>query len=220
MVKVPQLDERHWVPLGAACRMVEVNEATLRRWADRGLIRSYRTPGGHRRFALEDLRAVTEGARSMREGGGERDVADAALRHVRRRVHSRSAARQPWHERIQEEDRGRLRLIGRRLLTLATEYLSGRRRRSEVLEEARLVGEEHGAEMARLGLSLEDAIQAFAFFRNSVIEGLQDARASDAFPGVEYRAWQQVSAITDQVLQGIVQAYQRASASMATHQTG
>ncbi len=109
-----------------------------------------------------------------------------------------------------------MRVIGRRLLILATEYLSRRRRRTEVLQEARLVGEEYGTEMARLGLSLEDAIQAFAFFRNSVIEGLQEAGASDTFPGAGYRAWQQVSAVTDEVLQGIVGTYQ-GTTNMATH---
>ena len=107
-----------------------------------------------------------------------------------------------------------MRLFGYRLLTLATDYLSRRGRRPELLAEARLVGEEYGTETARLGLPLEDGIQAFVFFRNSLVEGLQEAGASDASPRAVYLAWQQVTTVTDEVLQGIVVTYQRAGSGV------
>ena len=216
MAKALQIDERQWVSLGVACRMMGANEATLRRWADRGLIRSYRTPGGHRRFVLTDLRAVMEGTRSEPDGSMGHDVIDAALRRIRRRVHSRSASHQPWHKLIPEKSRARMRLFGRRLLTLVIDYLSRRGRGLELLAEARLVGEECGAEMARLGLPLEDTTQAYVFFRNSLIEELQQSGALDSFPGAVTRTWQQVSTVTDEVLHGIVRAYQGDGHNMAT----
>ena len=220
MAKAPQIDESRWVSLGVACRMMGANEATLRRWADRGLIRSYRTPGGHRRFVLTDLRAVTEGTRSASDGSMGHDVIDAALRHTRRRVHSRSASHQPWHRHIPKQNRHRMRLFGRRLLTLVTDYLSRRGRGLELLAEARLVGEECGAEIARLGLPLEDATQAYVFFRNSLIEEFQQAGALSTFPGAVNRTWQQVNTVTDEVLHGIVRAYQGADHNMATRRAG
>ena len=204
--------------MGAACQMLEVNEATLRRWADRSLVRSYRTPGGHRRFSRDDLQSLLEGTLSLGDGDTSHDVANAALRHIRRRMRSRSATHQPWYEQIQEESRGRMRLFGYRLLTLATDYLSRRGRRPELLAEARLVGEEYGIETARLGLPLEDGIQAFVFFRNSLVEGLQEAGTSDASPRAVYLAWQQVNTVTDEVLQGIVVTYQRAGSGVVEGQ--
>ncbi|HSP55765.1 MAG TPA: MerR family DNA-binding transcriptional regulator, partial [Dehalococcoidia bacterium] len=36
-----------WITLGQACKLLGVNESTLRRWADAGNVRSFRTPGGH-----------------------------------------------------------------------------------------------------------------------------------------------------------------------------
>lgn len=36
-------------------RAVDVSESTLKRWIDRGLIRAYRTAGGHRRLAVTDV---------------------------------------------------------------------------------------------------------------------------------------------------------------------
>ncbi|MDO8749997.1 MAG: helix-turn-helix domain-containing protein [Dehalococcoidia bacterium] len=220
MAKASELDIRQWVPLGAACKVLDVNEVTLRRWADRGLIRSYRTPGGHRRFSQDDLRALVAGASPVKNEETQPGVTDAALRHVRRRLHNRSMAHRGWYEHIHEENRGRMRLFGYRLLTLATDYLGGHGHRSELLASARLVGEEYGTETARLRLSLEEATQAFIFFRNSLVEGLQGAKSSDNSPSAVYRKWEQVNAVTDEVLNGIIRAYQKANAGVAGELTG
>ena len=40
-----------WLTLSEACALVGVSPATLRRWSDNGDIRTFTTPGGHRRFA-------------------------------------------------------------------------------------------------------------------------------------------------------------------------
>lgn len=220
MLKTLEADGKQWVPLGTASRMLDVNEATVRRWADRGLVRSFRTPGGHRRFRLEDLRSLMEEASPARDGSGERRMADAALLHIRRRLRSRSAAQQAWHERIPEQFRGRMRLFGYRLITLAADYLGGRGHKPELLASARLVGGEYGAETARLGLSMEEATQAFIFFRNSLVEGLQETKAYETTQDAVFKKWQQVNAVTDEVLTGIVRAYQEARVSMAVDQKG
>lgn len=39
----------------AVARMLGVTETTIKRWADEGLLRCIRTPGGHRKFLLRDL---------------------------------------------------------------------------------------------------------------------------------------------------------------------
>lgn len=40
-----------WLTLRDACALVGVSPATLRRWSDNGDIRTFTTPGGHRRFS-------------------------------------------------------------------------------------------------------------------------------------------------------------------------
>ena len=213
-------DKRQWVALSAACKVLEVNEVTLRRWADRGLIRSYRTPGGHRRFSQDDLRALVAGASPVKNEDTRSEVTEAALRHMRRRLHNRSMSHRGWYEHIHEENRGRMRLFGYRLLTVATDYLGGHGHKSELLASARLVGEEYGTETARLRLSLEEATQAFIFFRNSLVEGLQGAKSSDNSQSAVYRKWEQVNAVTDEVLNGIIRAYQKTNSGVAGDPTG
>ena len=45
-----------------AARLLGVSEASVKRWADGGLLPALKTAGGHRRFRPEDLAAVRQGA--------------------------------------------------------------------------------------------------------------------------------------------------------------
>ncbi|HZG53960.1 MAG TPA: B12-binding domain-containing protein, partial [Pyrinomonadaceae bacterium] len=59
-----------------AARLLGASEASVKRWADGGLLPSEKTAGGHRRFRPEDV------ARFKRENGGASSAA-AALRRAR-----------------------------------------------------------------------------------------------------------------------------------------
>src|SRR5436190_4023518 len=74
-----------WVNLGRACEILGVNESTVRRWADSGEIRCFRTPGGHRRFAEGDLFAMTQGGNSGARP--EHEIETAAVSRIRRQLH-------------------------------------------------------------------------------------------------------------------------------------
>ena len=181
--------------LGEVSRVLQVNEATLRQWADRGRLPVYRTPGGHRRFLREDVDALLAG-----NGGAapaEPDPEDLALRRIRRKLSQIDLAEQSWMESFQAEGRDRMRLFGRRLLSLLLRTgLEGRsRRRGETLSETHMLGHEYGSEMAARGVPLTDSVQAFLFFRQAVVEAVQPDRL------------RQVVEISDQVLVGLVDAY-------------
>ena len=74
-------------------------------------------------------------------------------------------AQQSWYQSVEEEGRVRMRLFGRRLLSLLLQETGPRRRRQESLEEAHMLGREYGTEMSGRGVTLKDTIEAFAFFR-------------------------------------------------------
>jgi len=46
------------VSISAASHTLGVNEATLRQWTDDGKVKVYITPGGHRRYAVTDLKKL------------------------------------------------------------------------------------------------------------------------------------------------------------------
>ncbi|WP_430600294.1 hypothetical protein [Brevibacterium sp. K72] len=54
-------DSDAYVPPGAAARIAFVTTKTLIRMAERGDIRSFTLPSGHRRYHREDLEAIAAG---------------------------------------------------------------------------------------------------------------------------------------------------------------
>src|SRR3990170_634624 len=131
----PPAAHERWLTLGEACRVLGVDESTLRRWADGGHVRVFRTPGGHRRFAESDVQELLAGR--GHEGRRYRELGDLAVTRIRRQLHTRPARGASWNGTGDETSRERLRPLGRRLAALAAEYLGRRSRRAALLEKAR-----------------------------------------------------------------------------------
>lgn len=200
MANLQLTDRTQWLSLSEACDLLKVSQVTLRQWADAGHLRVYRTPGGHRRFAREDLLALTQRPANIPGGETPGRVEDAALRRIRRRLSQEEVAQQSWYQSVQEEGRDRMRLFGRRLLSLLVQGLPQRRasgRRQEVLAEALMLGHEYGAEMSERGVPLKDTVEAFNFFRTLVLDSTSSA------------SWGPTLELADQVLVGVVESYQK-----------
>jgi excisionase family DNA binding protein len=131
-----------WVTLAEASRTLGVNESTLRRWADAGQVRTFRTPGGHRRFSRSDLATLT--ASRPAAGESRTTLGELAVSRIRRRMQRPPQQTEAWYAVLTEEERLRLRLLGRRLVALIGEYFARRARRPRLTDEARAIGQEYG----------------------------------------------------------------------------
>lgn len=203
-----------WVSLGRACRMLGVNESTLRRWADAGRIRSFRTPGGHRRFSAEDLRLLLAGRRQGGDGryeGLRTLVADRIQRRLAR------SGGLPWNAHVDDQDaRTHLRGLGRQLLALVTECLERQDRRPRRHQMARRIGREYGVALAGLGLPLHEAVEAYAFFRRSLEEtAKQFAQRQNLSLEEAVAVWEQVAGLADEVLVALTEGYEAGRAAGA-----
>lgn len=210
---------QQWLSLGQACRILGVNPSTLRRWADAGRIGSYRTPGGHRRFAAGDVQALM--ATRVKATSHYSLLGQSALARIRRRLHSSKRQGAPWYLGVQEEERTWLRPLGRRLIALVTESIGRRGRRYRLLEEARVIGGDYGRGLAAAGLPLPDAVEAFIFFRR----GLEDAATQVAHKSglsaeEAAEAWEHIAQVADCVLLALAEAYQQAQKSSPAVPTG
>ena len=217
--------------LGEVSRALEINEATLRQWADRGRLPVYRTPGGHRRFLRADVEALMRAAdadqtlpaagnavqeTAVRETADpetadpeDLDPEDLALRRIRSQLTRSDLSQQAWLQSFRAEGRDRMRLFGRRLLSLLLQnHQHGpSRRKDESLSETHMLGHEYGSEMADRSVPLTDSVRAFLFFRQAVVETV---------PPEQLR---QVVEMSDRVLVGLVSAYdsrRNAAANAAT----
>ena len=189
-------DKTRWLSLRDACRILDVSQTALRQWADEGHLRVYRTPGGHRRFLREDVDAFTGAQTSPSETSDREELEGLALRRIRRRLHQQTVASQAWQSGVDEESRFRMRLFGRRLLTLLAQDPSNRPRRHEALTEAYLVGRQYGGEMAEKAVGLKDTVEAFIFFRTMVLDS------------AAVESWKGMLEIADRVLVGLTESFE------------
>lgn len=194
-------EETRWVSLSRACAILGVNESTVRRWADAEKIRCFRTPGGHRRFAEADLVAITNGTADSHE------IGNAAVSRIRRQLTAGSAAA-PWYEGLGRDEREALRPLGRRLVEIVDDYLSGRGDRAQLDAEVDGIGASYGSELYGRGVGLGQAMQAVVFFRRSLDETAKQLSARHRLTDEEAsRAREEIAALADRVLVGVSAAY-------------
>jgi excisionase family DNA binding protein len=201
-----QLAEERWLSLGRASEILGVNETTLRQWANAGRLRSFRTPGGHRRFSRDDINALLNSAGPASSDGWPQE----AVARMRRQLHRRKGQPEDWATQFDEEGRARMRVLGRRLVSLATDYVTQKRRRGEMEEDARYLGLEYGRELAGVNVRLRDAIAAFSFFRGSLHDAMNKGLAGQGSVQNGSDLWNEVIGIEDTVLLGIAEAYEHA----------
>ena len=163
-------EERAWLTLGEASRVLGVDPDTLRRWADNGKVEVFTTPGGHRRFpraSIERMLPRPRARRTLLTALGE--PPDRVAAELRKRVRSDlgSLSEQEWHTRLDDRSLQWFRERGRRMGDLLLGYLDTGQRggREQFLGQAELLGKEYGVEAAKHALSIAEATQAFLFFR-------------------------------------------------------
>ena len=199
-----------WITLGQACKLLGVNESTLRRWADAGHVRSFRTPGGHRRFSEGDLHVLMAGQLpSVSEPYNA--ISNLALARIRRRLQRGRSHPAHWYSNLSDEDRETMRPLGRRLVSLVSEYLARGSNRPHLLEEARDIAREYGTLLVRDGLSLHDAIEGFTFFRKTLDEtAMEEAQKNDLTLDQAIELWELLTNLGDHVLISIAKSYEEA----------
>lgn len=208
-----EVGERRWLTLGLASALLGINEATLRHWSDNGLVRAFRTPGGHRRFSAEDIYALMESASPV-SGEGLRVGGAAVLPRIRRRLRTYRPRSPSWMGQLDAAAHDRMRRLGRTFLDLCLDYVDSAQ--PKALSAAAELGEVYAREIASCGISLSDALGAFVFFRDATIEAIKPALlrraagAEDACAALE-RLWR----LTDQALVNVATSYDQATVQEA-----
>jgi excisionase family DNA binding protein len=201
-----------WLSINDACRYLGVDQSTLRRWSDAGKVPVFRTPGGHRRYAEEDLRAlVGEGPRRQeRPRISRQELTDRTL-SAYEDEYLRGARERRWFQAYGPATQDEYRRLGRRLVDLAIRYAAapGTGDRASLLAEGQQIGEHYGRQGALAGLSAVDVVEAFLYFRFPVVravlgmiddEGLAAKRAA--------RVFVEIGVFMDQVLVASVRAHE------------
>jgi excisionase family DNA binding protein len=152
--------------LGEAARLLGVSPTTLRRWADDGVVRSFVTPGGHRRFLRSSLESMIPHDRGGRLPLQQLGETPERMARAYRRSTVTEGPDAAWIRAMESTERDPLRERGRGLSTALLAYLDAAddAERKARLDEASAVAAEYGR-VARLhGATVHDTVATFLRF--------------------------------------------------------
>jgi hypothetical protein len=139
-----------------------------------------------------------------------------ALTRIRRRLQRGKSQSAHWFSNLNEEDREKMRPLGRRLVALVSEYLTKGARRANLLDEAREIAREYGRLLVRDGMSLRDAVEGFTFFRKTLDEtAMEEAQKNELSTDKAIELWELLTNLGDQVLISIAESYEEAGMAAA-----
>lgn len=196
-----------WLALKEASEFLGVHFTTLRTWADNGDIRVFRTPGGHRRFSLDDLRRFLA-ERSHLAHTDEHGLVHVAVGRARQELERSRPLTQDWRYPLQGEAEQARRQRGRQLFALAVSFVLKPAQSERLLEQGRELGREYGREAAASGVGLADTGKAVQFFRSQLSEAVHH-QGGEGFDADDLRVQQSIDRFLDEVLYAVLEGYEQ-----------
>jgi excisionase family DNA binding protein len=201
-------DEERWLGIDGACKLLGVDQSTLRRWSDSGRIPVFRTPGGHRRYRESDLQAILQGS------SPSRTVSRKALTRMSISAYEpdylKLARERAWYRAYSDEQLHELRILGRSLIDFAVRSISdpSPEEMAGIYDEGRRIGRRYGAISAEAGLSATDAVEAFLFFRYPVFQSVTQFFEEEQMPTRRaIKAFTDICRFMDEVLVSTMSAH-------------
>lgn len=168
----PSGQSSEWLTLGDASKQLGVSPATLRQWADKGKVRSFRTPGGHRRFSISEMRSMVAAKPPAYPDRQLELLIHGALGRARLEIASGRLDNETWHRHLPPGARDKHRQLGQRLMSLLLQSLRTEKSETHLMNQARGLGKEYAQVSVEHGTALADTLRAALFFRDYVFEGL------------------------------------------------
>ena len=202
------VNSSEWLSLSEVAERIGVHPSTVRSWADQGHLPVHRTQGGHRRFRLADVEAWQ---RSRKADPAPLDLMiQHALRRTRLELGEGKLEGQEWYAKLDSEARDQYRLSGRSLVLGMIGVLSDAECAEAHEAEARSLGFEYAARGRRYDLSHIEAVMAFLFFRNLLVDSMLNYYVETGVNSAQ--VWSDMvrrsQAFTDQILMTLLQTYE------------
>jgi len=169
----PVSETANWLSLTEASKRLNIHPATLRDWADRGRIRAFRTPGGHRRFSGEDVDALA--------GENAPELAlfmSALVGQARLATSAGKLSSESWYARFDDAAKARQRELGHDLMHVLVAYLGDTEK--DWSGDIQELGDRYATLAHDVDLSLGDAMRAFHLFDGLVHSSAKQLSAVQA----------------------------------------
>jgi excisionase family DNA binding protein len=196
-----------WLSLSDVAEILGIHPSTVRLWSDKGALPVHRTQGGHRRY----LRSEVDLWRQSQRANGKNEahlVVQNALKNTRFQVSEGHLATEAWYIKMDDEAREQYRKSGRTLLEGLSSFLASHGKTAAA--EAQSLGYEYASRGRRYGLTAAEAVHAFLFFRNVLMDSMLAVYEAAAVQSPE--AWsdmfRKINEFTDQILVTLLETYE------------
>jgi excisionase family DNA binding protein len=197
--------QSEWYTLSEASKILGVHPATVRQWSDEGKLGAFRTPGGHRRFSRGDIERMLR-VSPVRGAGLTTYVMDVAVERTRQGLPEALDSVMAGHH-VAAEDLAQWRAAGRQLVGLVAQLVTRPELSAAQQETALAFGRDYGRTMARSGYRLPDAVIAFLYFRDSLLETVLQLPDTT---GLQRDATHEIVARVNRLLNGVLRAMMEA----------
>jgi excisionase family DNA binding protein len=196
-----------WLRLSEVAKIIGVHPGTVRNWSNQGLLPVHRTQGGHRRYKRSEIDLWLQSKEADRPLDA-RLVVQNALRNTRFRISEGRLEAEDWYIKLDEEAREQYRLSGRNILHGLISYMNVDEQQAAA--EAQALGFEYASRGRRYGLNSVEAMHAFLFFRNVLIESMLNVYEAAAVqsPFAWSDMFRKVNKFTDQIMITLLETYQ------------
>jgi excisionase family DNA binding protein len=194
-----------WVGLSEAAKILGVHPATVRSWADRGLLPSQRTPGGHRRFRRADLNQWMESQNTAPSAEAQLLI-QSAMGRTRLEIGEGQLAEAGWYRELDSEARETMRIQGRRLMEVLHRYLVSST--DAALADARDIGLKYGETIRGQHLTLAQAVEGFFTFNDFIIDATVQVNELSRPGSDRGDAVRKVYAFTREIILALIDTYQ------------
>jgi excisionase family DNA binding protein len=163
-----------WLTIHEASTLVGVSPATLRRWSNAGDVRTFTTPGGHRRFSRAAVLGMLPPANRGRPALASLGQSTAAITRAYRRSVRGSLVWPASIAALAPTDREPFRACGRSIVSALIDYLDADapREAARRLAVAEAAIARHGQIAALHGVPLRDTVALFLRFRAPLLHEL------------------------------------------------
>ncbi len=198
--------QNDWLSLSGAAAMLGVHPSTVRLWSNKGVIPVHHTTGGHRRYLRHEIELWSKAASEKHIVEPFRAM-QSAIGKLRMQIADGRLEAESWYQKLEETSRIQFRPSGMLLVNGLLTYLSSDDPAAG--SQASSIGFDYATRARRSGLDSIDAVRAFLFFRNTLLESLVNAyENAHVPPGLAWgRMLNRIHSFTDQILIVLLQTY-------------
>jgi len=163
----PVKSTKEWISVHEASALIGVSAATLRRWSDAGDIRTFTTPGGHRRFSRSAILGLLPATRRQRPNLERMGETPEHMIRVYRRHLADTCFGVPWLGELEDAELTSFREQGRLIARSLIDVIDAATPEAHVMaiEQATGVAAEFGRMAARCRVDARHTVEAFLVFR-------------------------------------------------------